>query len=40
VGGPGSTGGEPQALFADDADHLYLALIDGTIKESGDGGRT
>jgi hypothetical protein len=36
----GSTGGEPQALFAADADHLYAALIDGTIKESRDGGRS
>jgi hypothetical protein len=36
----GSTGGEPQAMFADDPDHLLVALIDGTIKESDDGGRT
>jgi photosystem II stability/assembly factor-like uncharacterized protein len=36
----GTTGGEPQAMFADGADHLLVALIDGTIKESDDGGRT
>ena len=36
----GNTGGEPQALFADTADHLFVALIDGTVKESDDGGRT
>lgn len=36
----GTTGGEPQAMFADSADHLVVALIDGTVKESGDGGRT
>jgi hypothetical protein len=36
----GSTGGEPQAMFADGAEHLLVALIDGTIKESDDGGRT
>ena len=36
----GSTGGEPQALFAANADLLYAALIDGTIKESRDGGRS
>jgi len=36
----GSTGGDPQALFADSTDHLYAALSDGTIKESPDGGRT
>ena len=36
----GTTGGEPQALFADTADHLLAALIDGTVKESDDGGRT
>lgn len=36
----GTTGGEPQALFADSPDHLVVALIDGTVKESGDGGRT
>jgi hypothetical protein len=36
----GSAGGEPQALFAESADHLYAALTDGTIKESADGART
>jgi hypothetical protein len=36
----GSTGGEPQALFSDGADHLYAALRDGTVKESRDGGAT
>jgi hypothetical protein len=36
----GTTGGEPQAMFADSADHLLVALIDGTIKESDDAGRT
>jgi hypothetical protein len=36
----GNTGGEPQAMFADSADHLVVALIDGTVKESADGGRT
>jgi hypothetical protein len=36
----GDTGGEPQAMFADSADHVLVALIDGTVKESDDGGRT
>jgi photosystem II stability/assembly factor-like uncharacterized protein len=36
----GSTGGEPQALFAEDAETLYAALIDGSVKKSADGGRT
>jgi hypothetical protein len=36
----GTTGGEPQAMFADTAEHLFVALIDGTVKESDDGGRT
>jgi hypothetical protein len=36
----GSTGDEPQALLAETADHLDVALIDGTIKQSRDGGRT
>lgn len=36
----GDTGGEPQAMFADSPDHVVVALIDGTVKESGDGGRT
>ena len=36
----GTTGGEPQALFADAVDHLYAVLLDGTVKESRDGGAT
>lgn len=36
----GSTGGEPQAMFAETRRRLYVALIDGTIKASDDGGRT
>jgi hypothetical protein len=36
----GSTGGEPQAMFAETDEHLFVALIDGTIKESDDGGAT
>ena len=36
----GTTGGEPQAMFAGSADHLVVALVDGTLKESDDGGRT
>jgi hypothetical protein len=36
----GSTGGEPQALFAPTRRHLYVALSDGAIGESRDGGRT
>jgi hypothetical protein len=36
----GSTGGEPQAMYADGPEHLFVALIDGTVKESRDGGRT
>jgi hypothetical protein len=36
----GSTGGEPQAMFAASGQRVFVALIDGTIKESGDGGRT
>jgi hypothetical protein len=36
----GTTGGEPQAMFADTAEHLLVVLIDGTVKESDDGGRT
>jgi photosystem II stability/assembly factor-like uncharacterized protein len=27
-------------MFAETRRHLYVALIDGTIKESDDGGRT
>jgi hypothetical protein len=36
----GSTGGEPQALFASAPNHLYALLLDGTLKESQDGGAT
>ena len=36
----GSTGGEPQAMFAEGEQHLFVALIDGTVKESRDGGRS
>jgi photosystem II stability/assembly factor-like uncharacterized protein len=36
----GTTGGEPQGLFADAVNHLYAVLLDGTIKESQDGGAT
>jgi hypothetical protein len=36
----GSTGGEPQAMFAEGRQRLFVALIDGTVKESRDGGRT
>lgn len=36
----GNTGGEPQALAAEDTDRLYAALLDGSIKASPDGGRT
>ena len=36
----GTSGGEPQALFSDRPGHLYVALIDGTVKESKDGGAT
>jgi hypothetical protein len=36
----GTTGGEPQALFADGPDHLFAALMDGTVRESRDGGAT
>lgn len=35
----GTTGGEPQAVFADTAEHLLVVLFDGTVKESDDGGR-
>ena len=35
-----STGGEPQAMFAPEPEHLYVALVDGTVKESTDGGET
>jgi hypothetical protein len=37
----GSTGGEPQAMTVDDdSGKLYVALIDGTVKASEDGGET
>ena len=36
----GTTGGEPQALIADGPETLYAILIDGTVKQSADGGRT
>ena len=36
----GTTGGEPQALFAVSGEHLVVALIGGTVKESDDGGRS
>ena len=35
----GTTGGEPQAMTAD-GDTLYVALIDGTVKRSTDGGQS
>ena len=35
----GTTGGEPQALAAADG-ALYAALLDGSIHQSRDGGRT
>jgi hypothetical protein len=36
----GSTSGEPQALVAADAMTLYAILIDGSVKQSADGGAT
>lgn len=36
----GNVGGEPAALLAESATELYVALHDGTIKWSRDGGRT
>jgi hypothetical protein len=36
----GSTGGEPQAMTVDEDGKLYVALIDGTVKVSDDGGQT
>jgi hypothetical protein len=36
----GQIGGEPAALLADGSDELYVALHDGTIKHSTDGGAT
>jgi hypothetical protein len=38
--GRGEIGGEPAALLALAADELYVALHDGTIKRSSDGGST
>lgn len=36
----GHVGGEPAALLAQTAQELYVALHDGTVKRSADGGRT
>jgi hypothetical protein len=36
----GSTGGEPQAMTVGPDGMVYVALIDGTLKVSGDGGQT
>jgi photosystem II stability/assembly factor-like uncharacterized protein len=36
----GSTGGEPQALFATSPRKLYAALRDSSVKQSSDGGAT
>ena len=36
----GTTGGEPRGLFAASADELYAVLLDGTVKQSTDGGAT
>ena len=36
----GSIGGQPAAFLAENADELFVALHDGTIKRSIDGGRT
>lgn len=36
----GSIGGQPAAFLAQAADELYIALHDGTIKRSADGGAT
>lgn len=36
----GDTGGEPQALTADEEGALYAATLDGKVQRSGDGGRT
>jgi hypothetical protein len=36
----GSTGGEPQAMTVAEDGTLYVALIDGTLKRSEDGGQT
>jgi hypothetical protein len=36
----GNVGGQPAALLAHSVEELYVALHDGTIKQSRDGGRT
>ena len=36
----GDTGGEPQALTADEEGALYAATLDGKVQRSDDGGRT
>ena len=36
----GTTGGEPQAITVDDDGKIYVALIDGTLTVSSDGGKT
>lgn len=36
----GQIGGEPAALYARNAGELYVALHDGVVKQSLDGGRT
>jgi photosystem II stability/assembly factor-like uncharacterized protein len=36
----GEIGGQPAALLAQGADELYVALHDGTVKRSADGGQT
>jgi photosystem II stability/assembly factor-like uncharacterized protein len=36
----GDIGGQPAALLAQTARELYVALHDGTVKRSPDGGRT
>jgi photosystem II stability/assembly factor-like uncharacterized protein len=36
----GEIGGEPAAFVAQGVDDLYVALHDGTIKHSSDGGAT
>lgn len=38
--GRGDTGGEPQALTADEKGALYAASLDGVVKRSQDGGRS
>jgi hypothetical protein len=36
----GDIGGQPAAFLAETADDLYVALHDGTVKQSADGGRS